>query len=307
MNKRAERVAVTSKSFSKNTDLRNELLAHFSDVRFNEGGIDLRGKALADFLSDRECAIIGLEPVDDALLQQLPMLRKISKYGVGLDKIDLPAIEKRQIHFAWKPGVNRRAVAELTLLFLLGSLRAAFLAAHDVRTGGWRQHVGLSLTGKTVGIVGLGNVGRDLVHLLKPFYCRILAYDIVESHDFCREHGVQMLSLDDVLQQSDAVTLHVPLDSTTREMVGASEINRMKPGSVLINTARGGIVNESALKAALKSGHLSAAAFDVFANEPPTDPELIALPQLFATPHIGGSAREAILAMGRAAIDGLLE
>jgi phosphoglycerate dehydrogenase-like enzyme len=177
--------------------------------------------------------------------------------------------------------------------------------SHELRSGHWSPLVGRQLTGHTVGIIGCGHVGKDLVGLLKPFGCRVLAHDIRDYAEFYASNGVQPVSLVQLLQESEVVTLHVPLDATTRGMIGAREIKQMRPGAVLINAARGGLVDEIALRDALVSGHLAGAASDVFAQEPPVDRSLLELPVFLGTPHIGGSTAEAQLAMGRAAIDGL--
>jgi len=179
-------------------------------------------------------------------------------------------------------------------------------AAHrEVLEGTWRQHVGGNLSGRTVGIVGCGHIGKDLVRMLKPFGCPILVNDIREYSDFYVEHGIEAVGLEDLLARSDVVTLHVPLDDSTRDMLDSTRLALMKASAVLINAARGGLVDEGALKRMLMDGHLAGAAFDVFAAEPPQDQELLSLRNFLVTPHIGGSSREAILAMGRAAIDGL--
>jgi D-3-phosphoglycerate dehydrogenase len=171
--------------------------------------------------------------------------------------------------------------------------------------GVWRQHVGFQLSARTVGIVGCGHVGKDLGLLLRAFECRVLAHDILDFPDFYAESGIEPAGLEDLLQQSDVVTLHLPLDETTANILSAERLALMKPDAILINAARGGLVDEDALKGALKDGRLAGAAFDVFATEPPEDIELLNLPNFIVSPHIGGSAEEAILAMGRAAIDGL--
>jgi phosphoglycerate dehydrogenase-like enzyme len=165
--------------------------------------------------------------------------------------------------------------------------------------------VGRQLTGKTVGIVGCGFVGQDLVRLLAPFECRVLAHDIRDYPDFYREHHVTPVPLAQLLAEADIVSLHVPLDRSTKGMIGAAELAKMQKGSYFINAARGGLVDEAALAQALASGHLAGAACDVFQLEPDANPRLLAQPAFLGTPHIGGSTQEAQLAMGRAAIDGL--
>jgi D-3-phosphoglycerate dehydrogenase len=165
--------------------------------------------------------------------------------------------------------------------------------------------VGSYLSGKTVGIIGCGHIGKDLVPLLRAFGCPILVNDILDFPDFYAVHDIESVNLQDLLKRSDIVTLHVPLDDSTRGLLDADKLAMMKSTAVLINTARGELVDELALKKVLQTKQLMAAAFDVFAVEPPLDKELLDLPNFLATPHIGGSASEAILAMGRAAIDGL--
>jgi phosphoglycerate dehydrogenase-like enzyme len=178
-------------------------------------------------------------------------------------------------------------------------------AQREVLSGTWRQQVGGNLSGRTVGIVGCGHVGKDLVLLLRAFQCPILTNDILEFPDFYATHGIEPVDLETLLRRSDIVTLHIPLNEGTRGLLDARKLGMLKPTAVLINTARGGLVDEAELKIMLREQRLAAAAFDVFAHEPPIDQELLALPNFLVTPHIGGSAHEAILAMGRAAIRGL--
>jgi len=304
---RTDRVAVTSRSFSRNQQLRCELLARYEHVTFNEQGRQLEKDALVDFLRGHHKAITALERIDEPLLAQLPELRVIAKYGVGLDMVDLAAMRRLGKRLGWRPGVNRRSVAELTLAFAIVLLRHVPAAHREVLSGTWRQHVGGLLSGRTVGIVGCGCVGKDLVGLLGPFDCTILVRDIVDYPEFYARHGIEAVSLAELLRRADVVSLHVPLDDSTRGLISTAELELMKPSAVLINTARGGILDEDALKKALASKRIAAAACDVFLEEPPADPGLLELPNFLATPHIGGSAHEAILLMGRAAIDGLDE
>jgi phosphoglycerate dehydrogenase-like enzyme len=299
------RVAVCSRSFSKNPLLRAELLARYPDVTFNDAGVQLHGDTLVDFLKGHHKAITALEVIDAQVLARLPELEVIGKYGVGLDMIDLAAMRAHGKRLGWTGGVNRRSVSELVIAFAIVMLRHVPAANREILSGVWRQHVGGNLTGRTVGIVGCGHIGKDLAPLLKAFGCRVLANDIVDFPEFYSLHGVEPVSLAALLERSDIVTLHVPLNASTRGLLSAERLASMKPGSLLINAARGGLVDERALKRLLLEKHLAAAAFDVFEEEPPKDAELLALPNFLATPHIGGSAAEAMLAMGRAAIEGL--
>lgn len=301
------RIAVASRSFSKHPVLRAELLARYPDaaVTFNDAGLSLSGPSLVDFLAGHDKAITALERIDGAVLAALPGLTVLSKYGVGVDMLDLAALRAHGVRLGWTPGVNRRSVSELVISFAIALLRHVPAAHREVLSGTWRQHKGAELSGRTVGIVGCGRVGKDLAALLNAFGCRVLANDIVDYPRFYADHAVTPVDLATLLRESDVVTLHTPLDDSTRGLLSADRLALMKPSAVLINAARGDLVDEGAVKAMLTDGRLAAAAFDVFAAEPPEDAELLALPNFLVTPHIGGSSEEAILAMGRAAIGGL--
>ena len=305
MKARQSRVAVCSRSFSRNLILRAELLARYEHVTFNETGCQLEGGALVEFLRGHDKAITAMERIDDYVLSRLPELKVIGKYGVGLDMIDLTAMRRHGTRLGWISGVNRRSAAELALAFAIVMLRHILVANREVLAGTWRQHVGGLLSGRTVGIIGCGHIGKDLVRLLQPFGCPILVNDIRQYGDFYAEYGIEAIELEDLLARADVVTLHVPLDDSTRGLLTSARLALMKPTAILINAARGGLVDEAAMKQALLEKRLAGAAFDVFAEEPPDDTELLNLPNFLATPHIGGSAVEAILAMGRAAIQGL--
>ncbi|RAU23577.1 phosphoglycerate dehydrogenase [Paramagnetospirillum kuznetsovii] len=301
------KVAIASRSFSKHPVLRAELLERFPDASFNDAGVSLAGDALVAFLKGHDAAVTALERIDDALLARLPGLRVIGKYGVGLDMLDLDAMARRGIRLGWTGGVNRRSVSELVISMAIALLRFVPKGNLEVRAGGWRQLQGRHLSDRTVGIVGCGHIGQDLAPLLKAFGCAVLAHDIRDFPDFYAAHGVERVGLEDLLRRSDVVTLHLPLDGSTRNIISAERMALMRPDAVLINCARGGLLDEAALKSMLLDGRLAGAGLDVFADEPPTDLEFLRLPNLLATPHIGGSAEEAVLAMGRAAIDGLTE
>ncbi|PHS78208.1 MAG: phosphoglycerate dehydrogenase [Rhodospirillaceae bacterium] len=299
------RVAVTSRSFSNNQVLRKRLLKRFPNTTFNDEGKSLSGDELIRFLSGHDMAITALEYITEDVVANLPDLKVISKYGVGFDMIDLDALHRHDIYFGWKGGVNRRSVSELVIANAISMLRHVPAAHREVLSGTWRQHIGRQLTEKCVGIIGFGHIGKDLAKMLAPFKCEILAHDIVEFPEACAELNVKQTSLEDVLRRADVVSLHLPLDDSTRGMISAQCLSYMKHDAILINTCRGNVVDERALKEALKEGRLGGAAFDVFATEPPDDKELISLPNFLVSPHIGGSAIEAILMMGQSAIDGL--
>jgi phosphoglycerate dehydrogenase-like enzyme len=300
------KIAVASRSFSKHPILRAELLAKYPDVTFNDAGLSLHGDSLVEFLAGHEKAITALEKLDEATLSRLPNLKVIAKYGVGLDMIDMEAMHRHGKRLGWTGGVNKRSVSELVISFAIALYRHVPKANREVLAGTWRQLMGRQITGKTFGIVGLGHIGKDLAQLLAVFDCQVLAHDILDFPEFYAAHPhVRPVGLEELLRESDIVTLHLPLDESTKNILPAEKLAWLKPSAILINAARGGLLDEAALKEMLKSGRLAGAAFDVFAIEPPEDRELLELPNFLVTPHIGGSAEEAVLAMGRAAIEGL--
>lgn len=299
------RVAVASRSFSKHPVLRAEMLARYSHVTFNDAGLSLTGDGLVEFLSGHDKAITALERLDESVLTCLPDLKVVGKYGVGLDMIDLPAMSRLGKKLGWTGGVNKRSVSELVISAAIALLRHVPQGNAMVREGGWRQLMGRQLSQRTIGIIGCGHIGKDLSLLLRAFGCRVLAHDIKDFPEFYAQSGVEPMGLEDLLAQADIVTLHLPYNASTLGILSAERMALMRPDSILINMARGGLVDEEALKAMLIDGRMAAAAFDVFASEPPQDRELLTLPNFLALPHIGGSAEEAVLAMGRAAIAGL--
>ena len=296
-------IAVTSRSFSANATLRKNLLQEFPGARFNDEGLRLEGDSLVTFLSGAVGAIVGIEPISGSLLAQLPQLRVLSKFGVGLDSIDLNQVRERGIQLASTSGTNSSAVAELTLLLTLGTLRRIPEAISNIRSEQWVSVTGRLLDGKTVGLIGVGHVGKALNKLLQPFGCSVLGFDVAKVPI----HGLSFVPLDKLLKESDVVCIHVPLTEKTRGLIGVGQLDLMKNDAVLVNTSRGGVIDESALLTAIKSEQIAGAGLDVLETEPPLSWELLGHPKVFATPHIAGTSQESNLAMGRAAIDGLVK
>ena len=298
-------VAIASRSFSKHPILRSKVLKIYPDAKFNDKGLSLSGDSLVEFLSGHEKAITALEVIDDSILSKLPNLKVIGKYGVGLDMIDLHAMKDRGVKLGWTGGVNKRSVSELVISFSVYLLHRVAFANAEVRNGEWYQVKGRQLSDCTFGIVGCGHIGKDLVKLLKPFGCNILAHDIIDFKEFYQENNITSVGLDELLQKSDVVTLHLPKNDSTNNILNKDRLQMLRKDAILINLARGGLLDESALKKILSEKNIAGAALDVFSVEPPIDTDFAHLDNVLITPHIGGSTEEAILAMGLAAIDGL--
>ena len=299
------KVAVASASFSRNPTLRAELTLRYPGSRFNDTNRVLEGDELVTFLRGHARAITGLDVLTDAVFRGVPELRLVSKYGVGLDMIDIDSARRHGVSVRWTPGVNRQAVAELTIGLMIALCRAIVPLSRELSDGSWRRPGGRQLSSAVVGVVGCGAIGQSVARLCTAFGSTVLAHDIRAYDDFYVATGVKPLALDALLEASDIVTIHLPLDASTRGLIDARALALMKPTAFLVNTARGGIVDEPALTAALLDGRLAGAGADVFAVEPPRGSALFTLPNFIGTPHIGASTEEAVLAMGRAAIAGL--
>ena len=301
------KVVVTPPAFYKSESLKSKLSSLFPNTVYNQNADYLSGEELIGFLKDADAAIIGRDLVTQDTLNALPQLKMISKYGVGFDNLDLNSIKQRGIELAFTTGINKRSVAELTLSFMVGLCHNIFISAERMKRGEWVREGGQNLSGKTIGIIGCGNVGKEVIKLLKPFGCKILINDIEDRSEFCREQSAMESSFELLIKESDIVSLHVPLTNLTRDMINKNILKNMKVNALLVNTSRGPVVNPSDLHRALVSKEILGAALDVFCSEPPDDIEFLKLPQLMVTPHIGGNSIEAVEAMGQAAIDNLLK
>jgi D-3-phosphoglycerate dehydrogenase len=307
MTRKTPRVAVTPPPICNSATLRDELSGLFPQPYFNDTGRYLTEDELIRFAGEADALLVGRDGITDKVLSALPQLKIIAKYGVGLDNIDPDALTRHSVELGWTAGINRRSVAELTLSFMLGLCHNVFKGGWALKQGQWVKEGGQLLQGKTVGLIGCGNIGKEVVGLLKPFECRVWIRDILDRTEFCKETGALEKSLEEVLGGADIISLHVPSTEETRYMINATTLSRMRPTAFLINTSRGDVVDQSALKDALMKETIAGAALDVFDQEPPEDAELLACPQLMVTPHIGGNAVEAVEAMARAAFQHMKE
>jgi D-3-phosphoglycerate dehydrogenase len=246
-----------------------------------------------------EVIISGAEPITARVLAASDRLRMVMKHGVGVDNIDLNAATSRGVVVANAPGTNTEAVADLTLGLILTSLRGICAANESTHSGGWERYVGHQLSGLTVGIIGTGRVGAAVARRVHAFGGSLLGYDVIENEELARNFGLHYVPLAELLESSDIVTLHAPLTPPTERMIGERELSKMKRSAILINTARGELVDEAALTRHLKAGRIAGAAVDVFSTEPPQDSPLLDVENVIATPHIGAYTYEAMETMDR--------
>jgi D-3-phosphoglycerate dehydrogenase len=301
------KIAVTSKSFSKNEILINELKNYFDDIKLNYATKKLTDNEVITFLKDCDGAIVALEEINKKVIDNLPQLKVISKFGVGLNNIDINYAKEKSIQIGWMGGVNKASVAEMALGFMLMLIRNLYMSSNLLSKGIWEKDGGYSLYGKTIGIIGVGHIGKELIRLLKPFNCRILVNDIIKQEAYYQDNQLTTVNKEDLFKQSDIISIHTPLNQETKYLINKNSLGLMKKNAFIVNTARGEIINLLDLKDALKNKSISGAAIDVYDIEPPQDKELLNLPNLICTPHIGGNSHEAVLSMGRSAIKFLKE
>jgi phosphoglycerate dehydrogenase-like enzyme len=302
------RIGVAADHVNRHPAMRQEVVNVYPQAKFNNAEHRIGEDELIAFLTDCDAAIIGFEPVTDRVLSALPNLKIIAKYGNGCETIDFHALKRHKVRFGYTWGVNKLAVAELALCFMLSGLRWVGPLNMAMRAGERpRLRNGRFLTGRTVGIHGCGNIGKEVVRLLAPFGCQILACDIKDYADFYSKWNVTPVSFEELLARSEVLTLHLPKTPLTLGLYTREVLAKLRPDCVLINTCRGGIVDEDALLERLDSGVLTAACFDVFAVEPAQNDRLLRHPNMLATPHIGASTEETRLILVRAAIKGLTQ
>ena len=292
-------VLVASRSFGKNCpEVLDEMQA--AGCVFMPNDLD-RAPTEAELIariSEADVLISGTEPVTARVLAAAPRLKVISKHGVGYENIDLEAARARNIPVAIAGGAIADSVADMALALLLALARQIPQGDASVRAGAWKRFVGPELAGKTLGIVGLGQIGKGVCRRAKGFGLRVVAYDTYQDNAFAASWGVSYLPLAELLAQADFISLHAPVTAETRHLMGPAQLARMKPSAYLINTARGELVDESALYEALKQGRLAGAASDVFIQEPPGEHPLLTLPNFIATPHSAGQTPEGLRRMG---------
>lgn len=283
------------------------IFGHLSDEGFEifrRRGIELapnpyRGKGLSEgqlleLIGEVDGLLTGVDQVTRRVIEKANKLKVISKFGTGVDNIDIEAASNKGIIVTNAPNVNSESVADMTFALIFAIARRVPFAFERVKKGEWPLIVGTEVYGKSIGLIGLGQIGRRVAKRASGFGMRILAYETSPDETFIKEIGVRLVSLQSLLREADIVSIHVPLTEQTRRLIGREEFNMMKASAFLINTARGGIVDEDALYDALQSNRIAGAGFDVLQSEPPKDLKLAGLDNCVLTPHISPFTKEAI-------------
>ena len=258
------------------------------ELSVNEHGRKITTSELAEDLKDAEVLVAGTEKITEEVLKKAPNLKLISRVGIGLDGIDFELCKKYGIRVAYTPDAPTMAVAELCVGMILDLARKVTDTNNNVKDGIWHRHMGMLLYGKTIGIFGMGRIGKSLIHLLEAFNVKFLVHDIEPDLAFGRLHNVKFVSKEELLKRSDVVSVNLPLKEDTKNYISLKDLKQMSSHTFIINTARGGIINEDDLYIALKDNIISAAAVDVFEVEPYVG-KLIELDNCLLTCHMGAS------------------
>ena len=302
----SEKILVTPRSYGKEEPALFEQLsgAGYEIVRNDTGGI-LTKEQMSERTAPCAGVIVGVDPLDADVISAAPRLRAIAKYGVGVDNIDLAAAEARGIKVSRTVGANAAAVADYALALMLALSRKLLPIDRRCRAGDWSKITTSDVTGATLGLLGLGAIGRKVARRAQGFDMRVLAYDVVWDQPYAEANGIEFAEPERILREADFISLHLPLLPSTENFIGGKELSLMKRSAILINTARGGLVDEAALLKALRDGAIRGAGLDAFREEPPA-PEWFALDNVVLGAHCAASTRGASLTMGRMATENLI-
>lgn len=303
------KILVTPTSLQPDTHLGalNTLKAFSKDLVFNPYGRPLSESELIPLLQDCDGYIAGLDFITEHVLQNCPRLKVISRYGAGYDRVDIEAAAKHGVCVTNTPGANAEAVGELAMALALTAARNIAPLNTSTKKGEWMRSTGMELMGKTMGIIGFGSIGKIVARCARGFQMNVMAYDPFMDAEYCREHQIHAGSLEQVCTKADIISLHLPLTDSTRHLIDQKTISMMKSTAILVNTSRGGIIDETAAYEALKNGSLGGLALDVFEYEPPAASPLFALDNVVVTPHTGAHTKEAAVHMADLSVKNLID
>jgi len=277
------------------------------EIKRNNTGRPYEKEEMLKLIRDIDGIIIGIDELSAEIIEGADALKVISKYGIGLDNIDINTATNKKIIVTSTPTANVDAVADLAFGLILSLARRIPEADKKTKSGKWEKIIGKSVWEKTLGVIGLGKISRQVVKRAIGFEMNILAFDIVKDKKFVQKYGIKYVNLEKLLRKSDYITIHIPLNDATRGMISYEELEKMKKNAFLINTSRGGIVDEEALYDALRNNKLRGAALDVYNNEPLRESPLKELDNMIMTPHIGAYTEEAIENMSIQAAQNLID
>ncbi|MCX2730133.1 phosphoglycerate dehydrogenase [Saccharopolyspora sp. NFXS83] len=293
------RVLITTPTFGRFSAQPQEILDAAAEVVRPQPSRALTREELLEHAPHAEALIVGMDSIDAEVLDAAPRLRVVAKHGVGVDTIDVAAARERGVRVVCAPGSNSRAVAELAFGLMLAAARGIGHSHADVVGGGWPKLFGPELAGRTLGVLGFGRIGRILGDYARAFGMTVRAYDPYLPAEVFAEHGAEAVDFAGCVAGSDFLSLHLPGDPAAPPLLDRAALESMRRGAILVNTARGGLVDEAALAELLHSGHLGGAGVDAFSVEPPAGNPLLSAPNAVLTSHLGACSHEANQQMGR--------
>ena len=299
------KILVTTPTYSKYSNVPKKKLeeAGFQILWIPEATHD----QILENIVDMDAILVGLEQVTEDIIENAPKLKVIGKHGVGIDNIAVKTAAKREIKVVNAPGTNSDAVADYAFGLMLSVARSIHIGANRLNNKEWPKIIGKSVWGATLGIIGMGAIGKGVARRAKGFNMKILAYDNNWDEEFIQQYCIEKVSLKNLLEQSDFITLHASLNSETTNMISKEQFDQMKETAILINTSRGGLVNEEDLYQAIKEGKIAGAGIDAFEQEPLTESPLLGLEEVLATPHLATYTEEAITNMSLISTERILE
>ena len=292
----SRKIVITPRGFAKcGVENAKIMEAAGFQVCYNDTGLAYTPEEFSNITKGAEGIIVGVELVDREYIDSHPELKAVVKFGVGTDNIDVAYCKEKGIFVGRTVGSNARSVAETAISFVIADSKNLFDSISNTRQHGWAKMTGYEVQGKTIGIIGFGAIGREVAKMAWGLGMQVMAFDTYPIPlELIEKYQLQVVSMDTIIEQADFISLHIPLTEETKNIISAGEMSRMKPNAVLLNTARGGIVDEAALYDALKNNTIRAAYFDVFTCEPPKEEEpLLTLPNFYLTPHIASRSAEA--------------
>lgn len=302
------KVLITPRSFGKADPKAFDMLKEAGiEIVKNETGAILTEEKMTELLADCDGIIIGVDPFSANVIKNAPKLKVVSKYGVGLDNIDLKACEERGIIVTKTVGANANAVADFAFTLLLAVARKVVSINNTCRNGAWDKPTTIDVYGKTLGLIGFGAIAKGVAKRASGFDMEVMAYDPFWDEEYAKKHGVKKASLEEIYKNADFISLHVPLTNETENLISAKELAMMKRSAVIINTARGGIINEDDLLAALVDNRIYGAGIDAFREEPPSNKKWFELENVVISPHTAASSFGATEQMGRMAAQNIID
>jgi D-3-phosphoglycerate dehydrogenase len=302
------KILITPRSFASISKKPMEILKGKGyEIVKNETGKPLNNKEMSELIVDVDGIIIGIDDLNAGIIKQAHNLNVISKYGVGVDNIDIKTATTQGIVVTNTPKANIDAVADLTFALMLALARRIPEADRETKAGNWKKFIGTSVWRKKLGVIGLGKIGRQVVKRARGFEMEILCYDIIQDEEFARKFGVRYVDLETLFKESDYITIHTPLNNATKGIIGYKELEMINENAFLINTSRGGIIDEKALYDALKNNKIKGAALDSYKDEPLKNSPLVELKNIIMTSHNGAYTKEAINNMGVQAAQNLID